>query len=368
MKTKSRRQLGKALNKAALSFGLLFTLGITWGWIYVIFRNNFLSNPVFWLGALTGTVAGFSFYRNVVDWREFKVNFIFVIAISSLISSSIPWFKPAFAGLWGQEVVILFWISLYDFIKHNGEVGIETDSPSFLYASKSCARLLPFFLTGFTTILVWETEFYLHVVFWASILVAFVFAWLYLKLVCNAWIKLLFRFVIAFGPLFLYAPRSSNLQYMGFTGIIWVVIMSWMESIRLGSAPSKQFKEVLPTYLPEGFREQDRERRKVKSYEIMEVVFGHQESDSLIWLKEANGYIPDTKSRKKALISIKKMVDVEVSIAYESAKRTKRGRGSVTSDFIEANWSQKSMNFNLRALGISQSDFEQIIVSIISQV
>lgn len=135
-------------------------------------------------------------------------------------------------------------------------------------------------------------------------------------------------------------------------------------SARDGSPGSVLLTMLSPTYVPAGFRENQRNEYKVDDYTVAEITFGRDDSEYLIWLIGSTGDIPDYAPVKGAEKLEKCIREVPVSIEHKvSNSRFRRLREQPP--FIQANWSYRSINFNLRTDGLSLQEVEKVITSML---
>ena len=126
------------------------------------------------------------------------------------------------------------------------------------------------------------------------------------------------------------------------------------------------FSIITPAYLPEGYTGVEVNKSRRKKYSIVEHVYGRDDSEYIIWLKQADGPIPDSKPLKNMQVSDESIKGVPVSMAMEIEKPGSRDKRREEPLFIQANWTYYDINFNLRADGLSLPVVKQIIDSMIS--
>jgi hypothetical protein len=147
----------------------------------------------------------------------------------------------------------------------------------------------------------------------------------------------------------------------------------WYHSKRSVAGKKSQIREkivpsqvsILPTYLPSGFKEAEVENHRRKGYSEVEMIYDRDDSEYLIWIKQASRPIPDSKPLKNMQITERIIKGVLVQTAQETAQPPSRGKQQDEPLFIEANWSNNGLHFNLRSDGISLLEAEKIIASMI---
>jgi len=183
----------------------------------------------------------------------------------------------------------------------------------------------------------------------------------------------LLLFVIAIAlPLYLY-KNVEGLKSLRAVWLVFLLISFWIGLYKVYRPKKTKTRErplsggfILPAYLTADFAETDRNQYRRKGYEIMELVYSDEKTGYVIWIKEAKGPIPDYKPGKNMKLIDKEIKAISIHIEQEilkpGSRRMKRGEPP----FIDANWSHKEINFNLRTDGISLDESEKIIASMIS--
>jgi hypothetical protein len=121
---------------------------------------------------------------------------------------------------------------------------------------------------------------------------------------------------------------------------------------------------ILPRYLPDGYKEVEQNVSRKKGYTIIEQLYQRDESEHLIWLKQANGQIPDSKLSNKFNINEEKIKGINVAFAQEIKKRSTSAKSQELA-YIEANWNVNGLNFNFRADELSLDETKKVIASMI---
>jgi hypothetical protein len=122
---------------------------------------------------------------------------------------------------------------------------------------------------------------------------------------------------------------------------------------------------VLPGYLPGDFKESSRSAYRKKGTEVVELVYTNGGTDYLIWIKESKGAIPDHKPYKNMQVLDKIIKGIPIHIKQEILKPTSRSVKRGEPAFVEADWSNKGINFNLRSDGLPIEEAEKVIASMI---
>jgi hypothetical protein len=129
--------------------------------------------------------------------------------------------------------------------------------------------------------------------------------------------------------------------------------------------PKNHFVLFLPTYLPDGYYENDRNEYKRSSRLETETIYTNNQNEHIIWLTQADGQISDIKPLRKSVFSEKQINGVLVSFAVIGAKRSRKRNIEEKPEFVEANWSNQNVNFNFKTDGLSIDEAEKVIASMI---
>jgi len=135
-----------------------------------------------------------------------------------------------------------------------------------------------------------------------------------------------------------------------------------------GSSSSRlKFKSsmVIPTYLPQGFRE-----TKAKQYGegvnlTSEIVYTHDDSEYIIWIVQTKKTSPPFRDIKNIETTEKRINGITVNIEQEVFRPNSKSARSGEIPFIEAFWNYGDINFNLRSDGLSLEEAEKVIASMI---
>lgn len=100
---------------------------------------------------------------------------------------------------------------------------------------------------------------------------------------------------------------------------------------------------------------------------MVEIVFSHADSGHLIWLKESSGPIPDLEGLERATAFNRKIGNTTVGIEQELIKQNSRRKRAEVPPFIQANWTEGGVNFNLRSDGLTLDEAEKVIASMIPE-
>lgn len=130
------------------------------------------------------------------------------------------------------------------------------------------------------------------------------------------------------------------------------------------SRASSPLTMLSPTYLPDGFKETQQNEYRVDDHTVAEITFGSDDSEYLICLTGSTGDIPDRVPVKGAERLQKSIKEVLVSIERE-VRKPSRIRRREQPPFIQANWSYRGINFNLRTDGLPLQEVEKVIASML---
>jgi hypothetical protein len=140
---------------------------------------------------------------------------------------------------------------------------------------------------------------------------------------------------------------------------IWIALYREFRPAKPKPVKPLPYGFILPAYVPTGFMKTERKGYKRRGYEVIELIYENNKLGYVIWVVEAKGPIPHDKPRKNLQLIDKVIRQVSVHIEQEIPKPLREP------PFIEANWSQKDMSFNLRSDGLSLDEAEKVIASLI---
>jgi hypothetical protein len=122
---------------------------------------------------------------------------------------------------------------------------------------------------------------------------------------------------------------------------------------------------ITPEYLPQGYKEDERNVWKKKGASFVEQIFDNEIDEHIIWLLESTRPFTDYKPMKNTEPIQKEIKGVMVNIDREILKPDSKHGTNNDIPFIEANWGHDNINFNLRSDGIHLGEAEKIITSMI---
>jgi len=124
------------------------------------------------------------------------------------------------------------------------------------------------------------------------------------------------------------------------------------------------FNAVFPADLPLGLEEEDQHIHKKKHQTTLELYY--QNNGAWLWIYESNGVITREAVKLPTQKSEKIINGIPVNIAQEIPKKpSSRKRPKIRPPYVEATWSTKGINFNVRTDWISIEDVEKILASMI---
>jgi hypothetical protein len=218
------------------------------------------------------------------------------------------------------------------------------------------------------------TKYYLKPIFWAGLSIELVLAYLVHRMNEYNWLRLLISAVALLAPFLLSYPNVTGhysntlepIRYSLFFFLTFYGVFVTIDDLR-GKAPPEEssenldFQVVVPD-LPGDFGEEDRNFYRYKKHWVADITWKNSKSN-VLWLKESNGEIPNIEPRKNMQFIEKKIKDVPIRIEVEVLKPNSKRARKGEPPFIEANWSRKGLNFNLRSDGLTLDEVEKAIAS-----
>ena len=183
------------------------------------------------------------------------------------------------------------------------------------------------------------------------------------------WLLFIF-FIGAFAPLIL-AKRFNSLRSIESAFYIFLpgfMIASLFRTMKQRKPFVHQlldnplpFLVVLPGKLPARYKESS--LNFDEKHRCAELVWKRRDAEYVIWLKQSLGPIPGLEPHKDMLVNQTDISGVPVRIEIENLKPSKSKRHEPP--FIEANWTYKGLNFNLRSDGLTREKAEIFVQSLI---
>jgi len=216
---------------------------------------------------------------------------------------------------------------------------------------------------------IFHTNDLLHIEFWIASGIELGLLWFVFRIPMRLHF---YRFLVISGAILIptiLAPNIENLRYIrlsplvfGYVGAIYSLYYRATEKNRFSTPTFTKKPDIhylrLPPYLPEGFKTPVINQFRKENKTISELIFNHDDSESIIWINESNGAVPGFARRKWTRQEDRILKGINVTISHQLRKGTP--------PVVEVRWSDSALNYVIRSDGLSVFEVEKVVTSMIN--